>query len=431
MTQTILIRDLSKQYRIGASQGQRTLRETLTDLVRRPFHGWHEQDATLWALKDVSFGVEGGEVVGIIGRNGAGKSTLLKVLSKITYPTSGSVKVKGRAASLLEVGTGFHSELTGRENIYLNGSILGMRKKEIDSKLEAIIEFAGVEKFIDTPIKHYSSGMELRLGFSVAAHLDADVLFVDEVLAVGDSEFQKKCLRAMDEMRGGGRTVLFVSHNMAAVENLCSRSIWIDQGQIKKDGPAKEVIAAYLSTFKTVQQEGFDLRRVQSRRGTGEARFTCFEILNLYGQPKTLICTGDVILVRLHYHAEQWVHNPHFGVEIYTDMGTLVCSLNTWSSGYEIGALSPGDGRIDLQVNSLNLIPGQYYFSLWLASVGPKHYDQVDYCARMDVEPADFYQTGKGMDRKFGIVLFPCSWEVSRMEKKEELKSVNVGPVAS
>src|SRR5215831_2475618 len=220
MGHAIVVEQLSKQYYIGSLRWGTTFRETLLDWVKQPFRRQQHHIPSIWALKDVSFTVEAGEVVGIIGRNGAGKSTLLKVLSKITYPSDGSMKVTGRAAALLEVGTGFHSELTGRENIYLNGSILGMRKNEIDAKFDEIVRFAGVEQFIDTPIKRYSTGMHLRLGFAVAAHLAPDVLFVDEVLAVGDAEFQKKCLKAMDDLRSGGRTVLFVSHNMAAIENL-------------------------------------------------------------------------------------------------------------------------------------------------------------------------------------------------------------------
>ena len=196
----------------------------------------------MWVLQGVSFQVKEGEVVGIIGRNGAGKSTLLKILSRITYPTLGKIETRGRIAALLEVGTGFHGELTGRENIFLNGSILGMKRKEIEGKLDAIIVFAGVAQFIDTPVKRYSSGMFLRLGFAVAAHLEPEVLIIDEVLAVGDVGFQRKCLNAMSELRNGGRTVLFVSHNMSAVENLCSRVLWIDNGQLRQDGDAKEVI---------------------------------------------------------------------------------------------------------------------------------------------------------------------------------------------
>src|SRR4029077_13066264 len=203
-----------------------------------------------------------------------------KVLSKITYPTSGRVKVRGRVAALLEVGTGFHEELTGRENIFLNGSILGMKKKEVEAKLDAIVDFAGVERFIDTPIKRYSSGMRLRLGFAVAAHLEPDVLIIDEVLAVGDAGFQKKCLDAMEEVRKGGRTVLFVSHNMAAVENLCSRGIWIDNGRIRQDGETSEVIQSYMGSFSEGKRTGFDLDKIQVRRGAGGARLTSLEFFD-------------------------------------------------------------------------------------------------------------------------------------------------------
>ena len=237
MSDAIIVENISKKFKLGSLQRDTMLRERLISLLRSPLKDRSRPENTLWALRDVSFKVAQGEVVGIIGRNGAGKSTLLKVLSKITYPTSGRMRVNGRVASLLEVGTGFHEELTGRENIYLNGSILGMKKAEVDSKLDSIVTYAGVERFVDTPIKRYSSGMRLRLGFAVAAHLDPDLLIVDEVLAVGDASFQRKCLNTMEEMHSGGRTVLFVSHNMAAVENLCSRGIWIDGGRVQLDGP--------------------------------------------------------------------------------------------------------------------------------------------------------------------------------------------------
>jgi len=215
VTNSIEIQGLSKRYRLGSTQHGQMLRERLVQIMKRPFGRAEEE--SIWALRDVSFQVGEGEVVGIIGRNGAGKSTLLKVLSRIAYPTSGNVKVHGRVAALLEVGTGFHDELTGRENIYLNGSILGMRKREVEDRFDAIVEFSGVDRFIDTPIKHYSSGMRLRLGFAVAAHLEPDVLIVDEVLAVGDAGFQKKCIQAMEGLRNSGRTVLFDSHNLSAV----------------------------------------------------------------------------------------------------------------------------------------------------------------------------------------------------------------------
>ena len=248
MGRAIGVDSLSKQYRLGESRHGAMLRQAFADgvnrLIRRGRSKGKERPDTIWALKAVSFEVEAGEVVGIIGRNGAGKTTLLKLLSRITYPTSGTIAVRGRVASLVEVGTGFHQELTGRENVYLNGSILGLRKKQIDERFESIVEFAGVAPFIDTPIKRYSSGMRLRLGFAVAAHLSPDILLVDEILSVGDVDFQQKCLRALDDARGATRTVLFVSHNLEAVEQLCRRTIWIDQGTVRRDGPSREVIAA-------------------------------------------------------------------------------------------------------------------------------------------------------------------------------------------
>jgi lipopolysaccharide transport system ATP-binding protein len=254
---SIRVERLSKQYRVGRSQLQNnTIRDVIShsfragaDAVRSMFN---RGDAIslgrewFWALRDVAFEVPAGQVVGIVGANGAGKSTLLKVLSKITEPTTGRVEIRGRVGSLIEVGTGFHSELTGRENTYLNGAILGMRRSEIDRKFDEIVAFAGVERFIDTPIKHYSSGMQLRLGFGVAAHLETEILIVDEVLAVGDAEFQKKCLSTMSRVANDGRTVLFVSHNATAVKTLCHRAIWLKEGRIAGDGPSGEVLSSYL-----------------------------------------------------------------------------------------------------------------------------------------------------------------------------------------
>jgi len=251
----ILVQNLGKQYYIGKKQENfRTLRDTLADTVTAPFRraakllrgqatGAAGLDETIWALKEISCEVKRGEVVGIIGPNGAGKSTLLKILSRITEPTAGFVEIHGRVGSLLEVGTGFHQELTGRENIYLNGAILGMRRTEIDNKFDEIVSFAEVERFMDTPVKHYSSGMRLRLGFSVAAHLEPEILLVDEVLAVGDAAFQKKCMGKMGNVAQQGRTVLFVSHNMGAITQLCERVLWLEDGKLKLTGPASESAA--------------------------------------------------------------------------------------------------------------------------------------------------------------------------------------------
>ena len=411
MTRAITVDSLSKQYRIGKLRHETMLREAILGLFRHPFRRDSQRDERFWALKDVSFNVAAGEVVGIIGRNGAGKSTLLKLLSRITYPTYGSVKVRGRVASLLEVGTGFHNELTGRENIFLNGSILGMKRSEVVTKMDTIIDFSGVRKFIDTPIKRYSSGMRLRLGFAVAAHLDPDVLIVDEVLAVGDAAFQKKCLSTMGELQGGGRTVLFVSHNMGAIENLCPRAIWIDSGKIMRDGPSSEVIADYLGTFAHAQQRGRHLADFQPRKGSGDVKITGVEFLSQEGPPKDVVRSGDRLRLRIHYEAARLIREPHFGFKLSTEMGTLVTDVSTWSTGLQITELPPGSGSIDCDVDFLNLMPSRYYLSLWAQGVGPVFYDILENCVVFDVEGSNYYGSGRGIDSKFGLVFFPCKWQ--------------------
>src|SRR5271168_2799450 len=243
----IRVEGLGKRYRVGERERYLALRDLITRAFRAPFsrNGARRSVDYLWALRNVSFDVKQGEVVGLIGRNGAGKTTLLKLLSRITRPTTGFAEIRGRVGSLLEVGTGFHPELTGRENVYLSGAILGMRKREIGRKFDAIVAFAGVERFIDTPLKHYSSGMQTRLAFAVAAHLEPEILLVDEVLAVGDLQFQKKCLGKMQEVSDTGRTIVFVSHQMNQIRRLCERVLWIDGGEIRRQGPTAEVSAAY------------------------------------------------------------------------------------------------------------------------------------------------------------------------------------------
>lgn len=410
MSSVIVVENLSKQYGLGMLKHETMLREAVVNLVKHPFARPHRKKETIWALKNVSFEVEEGEVVGIIGRNGAGKSTLLKLLSRITYPTEGRIRVRGKVSSLLEVGTGFHEELTGRENIYLNGSILGMKKREIRSKFDQIIAFAGVERFVDTPIKRYSTGMTLRLAFAVAAHLEPDVLFVDEVLAVGDADFQKKCLKAMDDLSVGGRTVLFVSHNMSAIENLCPRAIWIEGGAVCQDGDAKDVIRAYLSMFADSQRSGYDFTKIESRGGNGMVRYTGIEFVDPEGHMNNLVRSGDEVRVRLHFHAREEIHQPHFGVMLYSDMGTLVTTFSTWATGLDIPSLPPGDGQIELKIDSLYLMPSRYYLTLWLSSFGGVKYDHLDHCVAMDVEPTDPYGTGKGMGRNFGLVYVTGKW---------------------
>jgi len=406
---SIRVHKLSKRYKLGQFAGSRMLRESLVNWCKGLFRREKSVQSTFWALKDISIDIKEGEVLGIIGRNGAGKSTLLKVLSKITFPTSGSLKVNGRVASLLEVGTGFHDELTGRENIFLNGSILGMGKKEIQKQMDAIVSFAGVERFIDTPIKRYSSGMRLRLGFAVAAHLESDILIVDEVLAVGDAGFQKKCLAAMGNLRAKGKTVLFVSHNMLAVENLCSRVIWIDNGQVKQDGEPKEVINAYMTSFAEAQT-GYNFEKITSRRGSGDARLTSLEFLNIDREPLKAIRSGDRVVVRFYYNVKNPIAYPIFVFRILTEHGMLITELNTWSIDFEIPRLEPGVGSIDLEIEFLNLMPGRYFITLLLADMGTLDYDVLDNCGTFMVEPSDFYQTGKGIESRFGLIFLPFKW---------------------
>lgn len=323
---------LGKQYRIGARQpGYSTMREAVMDLLARPFRRAGRMLASasssdsapdaVWALRDVSFEIAHGEVVAIIGRNGAGKSTLLKILSQITEPTEGVADIYGRVGSLLEVGTGFHPELTGRENVYLNGAILGMSKAEIDRKFDEIVSFAEVDKFVDTPVKHYSSGMCVRLAFSVAAHLEPEILIVDEVLAVGDAAFQKKCLSKMEGAANEGRTVLFVSHNMLAVQNLCHRAIWLHDGKLIQDGPTGEVVSNYLRTSGSALteqvwkdpvsapgNEKVRIRRV-SVRGPDQARPHYITRESPFAIEVELwnLCPQTALDITLHFHTEHQI----------------------------------------------------------------------------------------------------------------------------
>ena len=414
MTQCIDIQSLSKSYQIGRLRHDFSLREQLMEFAKDPLGRSRDKNEEIWALRDISFQAKEGEVIGIIGRNGAGKSTLLKILSRITYPTSGEVKVRGRIAALLEVGTGFHDELTGRENVYLNGSILGMKKREVERHFDAIVDFSGVEQFIDTPIKRYSSGMRLRLGFAVAAHLDPDVLVVDEVLAVGDAGFQKKCIKAMDGMRSSGRTVFFVSHNLAAVENLCSRGIWIDAGKIRMDGGAKEVIASYMGSFVGEQVSRSDLPMTSNRLGSGEVRYTRIEYLSPDGTPCAVTRSGDALVLRFHYHAEQLIRSPSFGFRLFTGLGTLITETNHILNGIHIPKVGPGDGHIDLEIASLNLIPGQYHLSLWITGQEGNPVYDGDVRASLEIEASDVYRSGRMLDSRFGLVYFPQRWTVNQ-----------------
>jgi lipopolysaccharide transport system ATP-binding protein len=342
----VRVEELSKQYRIGGSQASyKTLRESLIGAARAPFgrlrrsvpastaRGQPSQapNDTIWALKDVSLSVQHGEVVGLIGRNGAGKSTLLKILSRITRPTEGRAVIKGRVGSLLEVGTGFHPELTGRENVYLNGAILGMHRTEIDHKFDEIVAFAEIEKFLDTPVKHYSSGMYVRLAFAVAAHLEPEILLVDEVLAVGDAAFQKKCLGKMGDVVQEGRTVLFVSHNMRAIKSLCSRVILLEGGELVLDDQAEVAIARYLSTGVSEQSE--IEWAPEDAPGTSEFRLRAIRLGRGKGEAFTNLSTLDPIAVEIHYDLLAPLRGVRVHIKLLTQDGAHVFSSSdspTW-----------------------------------------------------------------------------------------------------
>jgi lipopolysaccharide transport system ATP-binding protein len=382
------VQGLGKRFKLGNSQGSNMLREALMQSFRSALTRKQRKERQEFrALRDINFRRSAGEVLGIVGRNGAGKSTLLKILSRITRPTAGSMRVRGKVASLLEVGTGFHEELTGRENVYLSGCILGMSKKRIDAKLDEIIAFTEIEQFIDTPIKRYSSGMKMRLGFAVAANLESDILIVDEVLAVGDGEFQRKCLQAMSDIHTSRRTVLFVSHNLAAVQSLCSRAIWIDRGHLKEEGTPLDVIKAYLSAFSTSDEIGRDLRQVEDRTGAGDIRFTRIDVLSLDRTGPTTVRCGDSFVVRLHFEAGREIGGPIFGIEIQTSLGIMAAHIHTYNSGFDIPVLPAGPGHIDVRIEDLNLLPGRYLISIYSVNLGNIWHDVLPICIAWRLSP--------------------------------------------
>jgi lipopolysaccharide transport system ATP-binding protein len=374
MSDTVIkVENLSKRYVLG-NIGSGSLSQDLNAAWAR-FRGKEDPNAKLdsksfdpknpefWALKNISFEVAQGEVLGIIGKNGAGKSTLLKVLSRITSPTSGQYKVKGRIASLLEVGTGFHPELTGRENLFLNGAILGMNKSEIKSKFDEIVEFSGVSKFIDTPVKRYSSGMYVRLAFAVAAHLEPEILIVDEVLAVGDAEFQKKCMGKMKDVSGQGRTVLFVSHNIAAIKSLCSKGLYLQNGQVLKSGLIEPVITEYLAENKKIAETGEipdDFKRVY---GNGDARFRKVYISDYQNNVMKQLPFGEKFKIHLEFDAVKDLTETTVSVMIGTTSGeNFMYSTDNNYSIHESKNFAKGKHQIEIEVDA-KLLPGNFYIT--------------------------------------------------------------------
>ena len=368
-TPAIRVEGLGKRYRLTQGQqreGYRTLRESLGGILTAPFRKKGSVEE-FWALDDVSFEVQPGEVVGVIGRNGAGKSTLLKILSRITKPTRGRIDINGRVGSLLEVGTGFHPELTGRENVYLNGSILGMSRQEITAKFDEIVAFAEVEKFLDTPVKRYSSGMYVRLAFAVAAHLEPEILIVDEVLAVGDAEFQKKCLGKMGDFAKSGRTVLFVSHQMSAVQSLCSHAVLMQKGKVLETGPKSQIVAAYINMSSRAGMAGewIDLDTGK----TGEGKTAWFSKIKIQSHELAaafeLFPDGSATFTFV-IEAATNVSAIFFSIVIYDRFDTRLVDFNT-SRCLNSLSLAKGTNEFVIKAESLHLNPGQYKLGVWMA----------------------------------------------------------------
>lgn len=417
-------RSLGKQYQLGSALRHDTLRDQIAHgfkrlIGRRIDERTSAVDESFWALKDVSFDILRGEVVGIIGRNGAGKSTLLKVLSQITEPTEGEVRVRGRVASLLEVGTGFHPELSGRENVFLNGAILGMSKREIKGKFDEIVAFAEVEKFLDTPVKRYSSGMYVRLAFAVAAHLEPEILVVDEVLAVGDAAFQKKCMGKMSAVAGQGRTVLFVSHNMAAVSNFCSRGIVLQRGTIGFDGPTVEAVQHYT---RAIVQRDIDAERaanvIYSAQSSEVKDFaiTKIEMLDNDGAPKGFVATWEPVVFRFHYRCARAVQRGSVVFQAASFDGAKLFSISTQPDSTLSLALEPGEAAVDLVVPKFPLSAGEYLLGAGLAVPWVEFLCWDSELSWFTVFPRDVYGSGLAPAEPRSVLAFEHSWrEVKRL----------------
>jgi lipopolysaccharide transport system ATP-binding protein len=427
---------LGKKYplrHLGASRGYVTLREAVVYGFKRllqPTKLPKSASEDFWALRDLSFRVKESETVAIIGRNGAGKSTLLKILSRITEPSEGRVRLKGRVASLLEVGTGFHPELTGRENIYLNGTILGMSKREVDRKFDAIVDFSGVERFVDTPVKHFSSGMQVRLAFAVAAHLEPEILVIDEVLAVGDAVFQKRCLGKMQDVAADGRTVLFVSHDLAAVEKLCSRAILLEGGRCRADGPTAQTIAAYQASI--VESSAVDLTTRKDRRGAGVVRFTRIQLLDENCSEQSIFLSGKPIRVRMHYHADGSKPLENCRVSLtFNGWGKIYFVASTELVSDDCLSLS-NEGFIDCIVEELPLSLGTYYLGPFI-EVNGEVQDWLESAATLEVEDGNFYGTGRNYPQggAGATVLVKHRWHVpTKAPLNDDPISSGAGPSA-
>lgn len=419
----IRVENLWKQYRYGQI-GYGTLRKDLESwwALRRGrpdpnarvarserSAGASGESDRFWALEDVSLDVEAGDVVGIVGRNGAGKSTLLKIMSRVTTPTRGRIVLRGRLASLLEVGTGFHPELTGRENVFLNGAILGMDRAEVSRKFDAIVAFAGLERFIDTPVKRYSSGMYVRLAFAVAAHLEPEILVVDEVLAVGDADFQKRCLGKLEDVSHEGRTVIFVSHNMAALGALCRRAVWLAGGRVREAGPAADVIDSYLASIN--EGSASSLRERVDRGGTGGARFVSISLSGPSGSPADALPSGGSCALTLSWEGPEPLRSPVVRMTFYGASGAPLLHFDSAAAGLSVSVF-PATGSVTCRIPRLPLNEGRYRVNLGL-SAAEENLDHVVGAFSFSVVGGDFFGTGRSATSLHDVCLAEQRWEVA------------------
>lgn len=423
MKTVIKVENLGKQYRLG-EVGTGTLSHDLNRWWHKvrgkedPFLKIGEaNDRTkkseskyVWALDNVDFEIKQGEVLGVIGKNGAGKSTLLKLLSRVTGPSKGSIKTKGRIASLLEVGTGFHPELTGRDNIYLNGAVLGMTKSEISSKLDEIVAFSGIERYLDTPVKRYSSGMLVRLGFAVAAHLEPEILIVDEVLAVGDVEFQNKCLGKMDEVSKSGRTIIFVSHNMQAVSQLCTRAILLENGTITYNGDVQEVVKKYLADSIDVAEPSIDYTSYTERKGNGKIKINKVEIFNK-GELNNQFLIGDDIVVRIYLNSKELIKNVKFAFHFYKFDKSVIANVENIDSDF-IFTPFINEKCFEIKFSQINFYPDIYKIGVSIGtSDWSEYYDQIIPCFEFAIVEGSSLVKRK-LNTNGGLVYLVPSWNV-------------------
>ncbi len=413
----VRVERLGKKYRIGERQPYKSLRESITRAVSGRLRGdGRAPRETIWALRDVSFEVARGEVIGVIGRNGAGKSTLLKVLARITDPTEGRAEVHGRVGSLLEVGTGFHMELTGRENIYLNGAILGMKRAEIQSKFDEIVAFAEIDQFLDTPVKRFSTGMYLRLAFAVAAHLEPEILLVDEVLAVGDAAFQRKCLGKMGDVASQGRTVLFVSHNIAAMTRLCGRCLWIAKGHVRAIGPQVEIIAGYLAEGTAVaggiSPGEWDLAEHANPYPPHKALIRRVRLRDTKSLTRQTFQMGEPMTVEIEVDGLNVYRDGTLGVIFKSQEDQWLAGINTAMRPFKANAPRNYSEVFLLHLPRVPFTPGTYWIDLSASRGQLGRVDFVDRAARLVIEPGDVYGTGYTVSSSYGVFFLDGSWEV-------------------